>query len=109
VSSGRKEFLREIFGPAAMGLNSCRICIGASDDATELYSYDEGSPDPDLKRSSNHDQAYILPTLKDAREVCAELFLGASPCSHPGWMKVGGSMLGVQFKESISEPMPNTF
>ena len=26
-----------------MGLNTCRICMGASDYATELYGYDEGS------------------------------------------------------------------
>src|SRR5271154_2661286 len=34
----RKEFLQEIFDPAAMGLNSSRICMGASDYATKLYS-----------------------------------------------------------------------
>jgi glucosylceramidase len=91
----RKEFFQEIFDPAAMGLNRCRICIGVSDYATELHSYDEGGPDPDLKRFSiDHDRAYILPVLKGVREVCRELFLLASPWSPPGWMKVGGSMRG---------------
>ena len=47
-----------------MGLNVCRTCIGASDYSTKLYSYDEGDPDPDLKRFSiEHDRAYILPML----------------------------------------------
>jgi glucosylceramidase len=93
--STRKQFLREIFDPAAMGLNTCRVCIGASDYAVELYSYDEGSADPDLARFSiDHDRAYILPILKEVRELCPELFLVASPWSPPGWMKVGGSMHG---------------
>jgi glucosylceramidase len=91
----RREFLRELFDPAAMGLNTCRICIGASDYAVELYGCDEGSPDPDLERFSiDHDRAYILPILKEARELCPELFLVATPWSPPGWMKVGGSMRG---------------
>jgi glucosylceramidase len=91
----RKEFLQEIFDPAAMGLNTCRVCMGASDYATELYGYDEGRPDPNLERFSiDHDRAYILPTLKVARELCPDLLLLASPWSPPGWMKVGGSMRG---------------
>ena len=94
-ASARQEFLREIFDPAAMGLNTCRVCMGASDYAVELYSYDEGSPDPDLERFSiEHDRAYILPLLKQVRELCPKLFLVASPWSPPGWMKVGGSMRG---------------
>jgi Glycosyl hydrolase family 30 TIM-barrel domain len=94
-ASRRKEFLHEIFNPAAMGLNTCRVCIGASDYSTELYSYDEGSPDPTLERFSiDHDRAYILPALSDVRELCPDLFLLASPWSPPGWMKVGGSMRG---------------
>jgi glucosylceramidase len=107
----RKEFFQEIFDPAAMGLNSCRICIGASDYATELYSYDEGGPHPDRKRFSiDHDRAHILPVLKGVREVCPELFLLASPWSPPGWMKVGGSMRGGdRCKENTSRLMPNIF
>jgi glucosylceramidase len=93
--SSRKQFLRELFDPAAMGLNACRICIGASDYATELYSYDEGSSDPELQRFSiDRDRRYILPILKHVRELCPDLFVLASPWSPPGWMKAGGSMLG---------------
>ena len=95
AATTRKQFLGEIFDPAAMGLNTCRVCMGASDYALELYGYDEGSPDPDLERFSiNHDRAYILPILKEARQLCPKLFLVASPWSPPGWMKVGGSMRG---------------
>jgi glucosylceramidase len=108
--STRKRFLREIFDPVAMGLNTCRVCIGASDYAVELYSYDEGSADPDLARFSiDHDRAYIPPILKEVRELCPELFLVASPWSPPGWMKVGGSMAGDRFNENIPRPTPNIF
>ena len=48
-----------------MGLNVCRTCIGSSDYSTEVFSYDEGEPDPEMKRFSiAHDQAYVLPMLR---------------------------------------------
>jgi glucosylceramidase len=78
-----------------MGLNVCRTCIGASDYSTEAYSYDEGEPDPELKRFSiDRDREYILPMLRQARGLNPDLFLFASPWSPPGWMKAGGSTLG---------------
>ena len=90
-----EQFLHELFDPGAMGLNASRICMGASDYATDIYSYDEGSPDPELQRFSiDHDRRHILPILKRVRELCPDLFLLASPWSPPGWMKAGGSMLG---------------
>jgi glucosylceramidase len=93
--SKRQEFLREVFDPAATGLNTCRICIGSSDYATAPYSYDEGDPDPEMERFSiDHDRQYILPILQEVQRFCPDLFLLASPWSPPGWMKVGGSMLG---------------
>jgi glucosylceramidase len=94
-SSKRQEFLREVFSPAAMGLNTCRICIGSSDYATAPYSYNEGDPDPEMERFSiDRDRQYILPILQEVQRFCPDLFLLASLWSPPGWMKVGGSMLG---------------
>jgi glucosylceramidase len=93
--SSRRRFLGELFDPAGIGLNTCRICIGASDYATELYSYCDQGPDSELRRFSiDHDRAYVLPILREVRELCPDLFLLASPWSPPGWMKAGGSMLG---------------
>jgi glucosylceramidase len=93
--SKRQEFLREVFSPAAMGLNTCRICIGSSDYATAPYSYNEGDPDPEMERFSiDRDRQYILPILQEVQRFCPDLFLLASPWSPPGWMKVGGSKLG---------------
>lgn len=94
-SNSRGSLFRELFHPSELGLNVCRTCIGASDYSTELYSFDEGAPDPDLKRFSiDHDRAYILPSLRQARQENPDLFLLSTPWSPPGWMKASGSMLG---------------
>jgi len=91
----RKELFRELFHPSKMGLSVCRLCIGASDYSTKVYSYDEGGPDPELSRFSiDHDREYIIPALKAARAINPNLFLFASPWSPPAWMKINNSMLG---------------
>jgi glucosylceramidase len=96
----RESLFHELFHPSEMGLNVCRTCIGSSDYSTEMFSYDEGEPDPEMKRFSiAHDQAYVLPMLREARKVNPELFLFSSPWSPPGWMKAGGSMLGGSMRQ----------
>jgi glucosylceramidase len=96
----RDELFHELFHPSEMGLNVCRTCIGSSDYSTEVFSYDEGEPDPDMKRFSIvHDEAYVLPMLRLARKANPELFLFSSPWSPPGWMKAGGSMLGGSIRQ----------
>jgi glucosylceramidase len=93
--AAREELFHELFHPTEMGLNVCRTCMGSSDYSTEVFSYDEGEPDPEMKRFSiQHDQAYVLPVLRQARKQNPDLFLFSSPWSPPGWMKAGGSMLG---------------
>ena len=93
--SARENLFREMFHPSQMGLSVCRICVGSSDYARKVYSFDEGEPDPDLTRFSiEHDREYILPMLRLARQVNPDLFLFASPWSPPGWMKFNGTMLG---------------
>ena len=98
--AAREGLFHELFHPSEMGLNVCRTCIGSSDYSTEVFSYDEGEPDPEMKRFSiAHDQAYVLPMLREARKVNPELFLFSSPWSPPGWMKAGGSMLGGSMRQ----------
>jgi glucosylceramidase len=97
----RQRLCGELFGPSEMGFNVCRICIGSSDYATKAYSYDDGEPDPELKRFSiEHDREYILPVLRLARSINPELFLLGSPWSPPGWMKANGSMLGGSMRKT---------
>jgi glucosylceramidase len=96
----REQLFHELFHPSELGLSVCRTCIGASDYSTELYSFDEGEPDPELKRFSiDHDRAYFLPALRQARKVNPDLFLFSTPWSPPGWMKPNGSMLGGSMRK----------
>lgn len=91
----RAQLFHDLFHPSQLGLNVCRTCIGSSDYSTEMYGFDEGDADPDLKRFSiDHDRKYFLPMLREARKVNPDLFLFSTPWSPPGWMKANGSMLG---------------
>jgi glucosylceramidase len=106
----REELFHNLFHPSGMGLNVCRTCIGASDYSSEAFSYDEGEPDPDMSRFSiAHDQAYVLPMMREARKVNPELFLFSSPWSPPGWMKAGGSMLGGSMRQHYFAPYAKYF
>ena len=106
----RERLLHELFHPSEMGFSVCRICIGASDYATNAYSYDDGEPDPELRRFSiDHDREYILPVLKQSRQVNPGLFLLGSPWSPPGWMKAGGSMLGGCIRQRYFAPYAQYF
>jgi glucosylceramidase len=106
----RAELFHDLFHPSQMDLNVCRTCIGASDYSTEVFSYDEGDPDPEMKRFSiAHDQAYVLPMMREARKVNPDLFLFSSPWSPPGWMKAGGSMLGGSMRQSNFGPYAQYF
>jgi glucosylceramidase len=93
--AAREQLLHELFDPSEMGFSVSRICLGSSDYATRAYSYDDGEADPGLTRFSvDHDREYILPILRQCRQVNPGLFLLGSPWSPPGWMKANGSMLG---------------
>jgi glucosylceramidase len=108
--SAREHLFHEMFDPSEMGLSVGRICIGSSDYSTKVYSYDEGEPDPELKRFSiEHDRTYILPILRQARRANPNLFLLASPWSPPGWMKPNGSMLGGCMHQSTMPAYANYF
>ncbi len=95
----RDKFLHELFHPEELGISITRVCVGSSDYATKMYSYDEGEPDPGLTRFSiDHDRQYVIPQLLAARKHNPGLFILASPWSPPGWMKNGGTMLGGNLK-----------
>jgi glucosylceramidase len=108
--AAREQLFHELFHPSQMRLNVCRTCIGASDYSTEVFSYDEGEPDPDMKRFSiAHDEAYVLPVMRDARRINPDLFLFSSPWSPPGWMKAGASMLGGSMRQHYFAPYAQYF
>ena len=108
--AARQQLLRELFHPSEMGFSACRICIGSSDYAAKAYSFDDGEPDPELKRFSiDHDRDYILPMLRLGRQMNPGLFLLGSPWSPPGWMKSNGSMLGGSMRKPSFPAYANYF
>ena len=108
--SDREALFHDLFHPSEMGLNVCRTCMGASDYSSEVFSYDEGDPDPDMQRFSiAHDQPYVLPMLREARKQNPDLLLFSSPWSPPGWMKAGGSMLGGSMRQRYFAPYAQYF
>jgi glucosylceramidase len=111
TDSERAPVMHDLFAPDSMALNVCRTCIGSSDYATKLYSYDESSePDPELKKFSlDHDKQYYLPVLREARKANPDLFLFSSPWSPPGWMKPNNSMLGGAIRKQSFDPYARYF
>jgi glucosylceramidase len=107
----RGPLIHDLFAPGALALNVCRTCIGASDYARTVYSFDDSpEPDPELKKFSiDHDKAYILPMLREARKANPELFLFSSPWSPPAWMKPNNSMLGGAMRKQSFGPYANYF
>jgi len=107
----REVLLDELFGPKGLRFSVGRTCIGASDYSTKAYSFDDSQePDPGLTQFSiEHDRAYILPSLRAARQVNPDLFLFSSPWSPPGWMKAGGSMLGGSMRKKYFGPYADYF
>ncbi len=89
----REMVMESLFGPAGLHLSLIRVPMGASDfSANGLpYTYDDvprGATDPRLAQFSiAHDDAYILPALREALALnpYAELF--ATPWTAPPWMK----------------------
>jgi glucosylceramidase len=102
----RAALMNELFAPGEMGMNVCRTCIGSSDYSTELFSYDDSEQDdPELRKFSiNHDKTYVLPVLKQARQLNPDLFLLSSPWSPPAWMKFNRNLQGGTIKKSTLEP-----
>ena len=98
--SARDAAMHLLFDPATGdGLDFLRQPIGASDFvATQDYTFDDlpaGQTDY-LQRhfSIAHDEAQILPLLREAERINPRLTIMATPWSPPAWMKTGGSLIG---------------
>ncbi len=96
---GRRAWLlRHLFGPTGINLNLIRLPIGASDFTAGRvpYTYDDlhiGQTDPTLSRFSiAHDEAYIIPVLRQAIGLAERPYVMAAPWSPPGWMKTNDAL-----------------
>ncbi|MBW4838197.1 MAG: glycosyl hydrolase, partial [Paenibacillaceae bacterium] len=95
----RASLMKKLFdSEEGIGLSVLRNPMGASDYARFIYSYDdlpEGETDPGMRRFSiRHDEADVIPLLKEALALNPSIKLFGSPWSAPGWMKTSGSMIG---------------
>jgi glucosylceramidase len=104
-AAARHAFLTDVYSPTGLNLNLGRCCIGASDYSRSIYSYDDVADDMNLDHFSlKHDEAYILPTLREIRQIKPDLFLMATPWSPPGWMKTYGTTFGGRTTENYLDP-----
>ncbi|MFL5887002.1 MAG: hypothetical protein ACJ77M_18180, partial [Thermoleophilaceae bacterium] len=93
----REQTLRSLLDPSVgIGLSVMRVPMAASDfSASGMYSYDDlpaGQSDPTLAHFSiAHDNAYVLPILREALGIDPSLKIVASPWSPPAWMKTNDS------------------
>jgi glucosylceramidase len=96
----RDAAMVQLFDPRrGDGLNYLRQVMGASDfvEAAQ-YTYDDlpaGHTDYEMQNFSiAHDEAQILPLLRQARALNPQLRILASPWSPPAWMKTNASLVG---------------
>ena len=104
-STNKDELMNQLFDrQKGIGISFLRQPIGASDfTVTSPYSYDDvpsskcpnKTIDADMECFSiEHDKAYILPLLKQAKTINPSLSFMASPWSPPAWMKNSHTMIG---------------
>jgi glucosylceramidase len=101
----RDEVMRSIFDPVnGIGMSVLRQPIGSSDFVDEPhYTYDDlpaGQTDLTMARFSiAHDEAQILPLLRQALQLNPSLKIMASPWGQPAWMKANNSIVGGRLKD----------
>lgn len=113
-SPQRDSIMTRLFDPVqGIGLSTVRQPIGASDFSRSAYTYDDvprGQTDPNLTRFSiAHDESYILPLLRRAREINPQTTFMASPWSAPAWMKTSGELIGGSLKREYYQAYANYF
>lgn len=100
----RNEVMKSLFSKSdGIGMSFLRQPIGASDFVDgPHYSYNDlPAGQTDLAQSAfsiRHDEAQILPLLRQALQLNPDLKVMASPWSVPGWMKTSGKLDGGQVK-----------
>jgi glucosylceramidase len=88
----RDATMTRLFSPVAgAGLSFLRLPIGATDLSRSQYTYDDmplGESDPALAHFSlAHDQADVLPAMRQALKLNPAITVMATPWSAPAWMK----------------------
>ena len=102
----RDQVMRSLFDPqAGIGVSFLRQPVGSSDftAAATHWTYDDVAPGqtdmPLAHFSIAHDQAQILPLLRQAKALNPSLTVMATPWSPPAWMKTTDSLIGGRLKD----------
>jgi glucosylceramidase len=102
----RADTMRRLFDPErGIGVSFLRQPVGSSDftAAAQHYTYDDvpaGQTDFALRRFSiAHDEAKVLPLLREAKRLNPALKVMATPWSPPAWMKTTDSLVGGRLKD----------
>ncbi len=84
----KKRCLDELFDSDKCNFNFCRTPIGASDFATDFYSYNETDGDYEMKNFSiERDEKLLLPLILEGVKRQPEMQMFASPWCPPLWLK----------------------
>ncbi|WP_425956518.1 discoidin domain-containing protein [Xylanimonas sp. McL0601] len=104
--AGRDSVMRSLFDAQdGIGVSFLRQPVGSSDftAAATHWTYDDVAPgETDLALehfSVAHDEAQILPLLRQAKALNPGLTVMATPWSPPAWMKTGDSLIGGRLKD----------
>jgi glucosylceramidase len=104
----RRLVMNALFSPAGIHLDFVRVPMAASDFTVggRPYSYDDlpsGQTDPDLEQFSiAHDQAYVIPALRQMLSINPGIEILANPWSPPAWMKSNGAFGNLKHLGTLS-------
>lgn len=85
----KQQILNDLFDPVnGCKFNICRMPIGANDYAVDWYSHNETEGDFNMENFSiARDQKRLVPYIKEAQKINANIEVWASPWCPPSWMK----------------------
>jgi glucosylceramidase len=100
----RDVTMERLFSPASgAGLSFVRLPIGATDLSRSQYTYDDlptGQSDATLTHFSiAHDEADVLPAMREALRLNPEITVMATPWSAPAWMKSPETLDGGRLRD----------
>lgn len=86
--ANRANFLKETFSPTeGMGYSYVRVAIGCSDFSLSEYTCCD-TPGIENFGLTSEENDYVIPILKEIREINPQLKILGSPWTCPRWMKV---------------------
>jgi glucosylceramidase len=100
----REQTMARLFSPTSgAGLSFLRLPIGATDLSRSQYTYDDmpaGQSDAGLAHFSiAHDEADVLPAMRQALALNPAITVMATPWSAPAWMKSPETLDGGQLRD----------